>query len=249
MDVSCIILAKNEAEIISECFKSLQLLNSPEIILLNDYSSDETGEIAKRYKTKIYDFKIDDFSTARNFAAEKAIGKWLLYIDADERLSSELAEKINQTVSKREGIAAYEITRVNHYLGKCWPKTEKLVRLIRKEALEKWTGQVHETPSIKGKVSQLSGNLFHYTHRNLNEMIENTLKWSKIEAELRFQNQHPPIIWWRLPRVMLPTFWDYYIRQGGWKVGTVGLIESIYQAFSIFITYARLWEMQNLTKK
>jgi len=248
MDITCIVLARNEAEVIEDCFKSLQLLKSPETILLNDYSSDDTVEIAKRYKAKIYDFKIDDFSNARNFAAEKAIGKWLLYIDADERLSSELAEEINQTVSKRETIPAYEITRVNYYLGQRWPKTEKLVRFIRKEALEKWTGQVHETPTINGKVRQLSGNLFHYTHRNLNEMIENTLKWSKIEAELRYNAHHPAITWWRIPRVMLPTFFDYYFKQGGWKLKSVGLIESIYQTFSIFITYARLWEMQQPKK-
>ena len=54
--------------------------------------------------------------------------------------------------------------------------------------------------------------------------------------------------WWRFPRVMYTSFFDYYIRQGGWKIGTVGLIESMYQSFSIFITYARLWEMQQEKK-
>jgi len=54
--------------------------------------------------------------------------------------------------------------------------------------------------------------------------------------------------WWRFPRVMLTAFFDSYIRQGGWKIGTAGLIESMYQSFSIFVTYARLWEMQEKLK-
>ncbi len=245
MDVSCIVLAKNEAEVLHNCLKSLQSLNSSEIILIDDQSSDATVEIAKKYQAKIFDHQIKSFAEARNFAAEKAAGTWLLYIDADERLSPELAAEINQVLKQQVAkFSAYELIRINYYLGKRWPKTERIVRFIIKEALENWIGDVHETPQINGKIGQLSGRLLHDTHRNLNEMISNTLKWSQIEAKLRLDQNHPPVVWWRLPRVMLPTFWDYYIKQGGWRVGTVGLIESIYQAFSIFITYARLWEMQ-----
>ena len=79
-------------------------------------------------------------------------------------------------------------------------------------------------------------------------MVNKTLAWSKIDAELRFKSGHPRMTWWRFPRVMLTAFFDSYIKQGGWKVGTIGLIESLYQSYSIFITYARLWEMQNKLK-
>ncbi len=75
-------------------------------------------------------------------------------------------------------------------------------------------------------------------------MVDNTLVWSEIEANLRLATGHPPVTWWRIPRVMTTTFFDYYVFQNGWRIGTVGLIESMYQAFSTFITYARLWEMQ-----
>jgi len=75
-------------------------------------------------------------------------------------------------------------------------------------------------------------------------MVDKTLGWSKTEAELRFDSNHPKITWWRFPRVMISAFVNSYIIQGGWRVGTAGLVESIYQAFSIFITYARLWEKQ-----
>jgi hypothetical protein len=76
-------------------------------------------------------------------------------------------------------------------------------------------------------------------------MIAKTNEWSEIEAQLRFNNDHPIISWWRIFRVMLTAFWQSYVKQSGWKAGTVGLIESIYQAFSMFVTYSKLWEMQN----
>jgi hypothetical protein len=75
-------------------------------------------------------------------------------------------------------------------------------------------------------------------------MVEKTNKWSVIEARLRFDAGHPPVVWWRFPRVMLQAFSNSYITQGGWKAGAVGLMESMFQAFSIFITYAKLWELQ-----
>ena len=79
-------------------------------------------------------------------------------------------------------------------------------------------------------------------------MLDKTIEWSKVEAETRFQMNHPKMTWWRFPRVMITAFLDSYFRQGGYKIGVAGLIESVYQAFSIFVTYARLWELQQKKK-
>ena len=59
------------------------------------------------------------------------------------------------------------------------------------------------------------------------EMVENTIVWSEIEARLRFNAKHPLVTWWRIPRVMLPVFWNYYITQGGWRVGTGNLLHLV----------------------
>jgi hypothetical protein len=65
-----------------------------------------------------------------------------------------------------------------------------------------------------------------------------------MEANLRIQANHPKMSWWRFFRVMFTAFYGSYIKQEGWRAGTAGLVESIYQAFSMFITYAKLWEKQ-----
>ena len=120
-----------------------------------------------------------------------------------------------------------------------------MTRLMKKEALIGWHGQLHETPHVRGNVYTFKNPLLHYTHDNLTQMVSKTNEWSEIEAQLRYQNNHPHIVGWRLIRVMITAFFQSYIREGGWKCKTVGVVESIYQSFSMFITYAKLWEKQN----
>lgn len=245
MLLSVVILAKNEAEMIGDCLDSLTALGAGEVIVIDDQSSDDTATTARYKKAKVLSHPKKNFSEAREYGAVRSNGEWILYIDADERISSELARDIRDAISKGgTAVSGYRLRRVNFYLGVRWPKEEWITRLVRKSELRGWQGEVHETAQVSGSVLSLPSPLYHHTHRSLNEMVENTLVWSQIEARLRFAAHHPPVFWWHIFRMMMTVFGDYYISQGGWKVGTVGLIESIYQAFSIFITYARLWELQ-----
>lgn len=244
--VSVLILTKNEEEKIEECLESVRQL-ADEIIVVDAESSDKTVEIGKSLGAKVFTHPFVDFARQRNFALTKAVGDWAFYLDADERVTPELVSSIKYQVSsnKKDEVSAYKIRRKNYYFGKHeWPYIERLERFFRKDHLKGWQGELHESPVVEGKIGELDGFLLHYTHRDLSSMIRKTLEWSKVEAELRFKAGHPPMTWWRFPRVMIGEFLNYYVRQRGFKAGTMGLIESLYQAFSIFITYARLWEMQ-----
>ena len=157
-----------------------------------------------------------------------------------QKIASSPAER-----GSRNDAVAYKISRQNFYLGNHpWPKIEKLERLFEKSSLTEWYGTLHESPKVEGKIGDMDGLLLHYTHRDLSSMLAKTIIWSDAEARLRFDAHHPPMTWWRFPRVMLTAFWDSYIKQQGFKAGSMGLIESLYQAFSIFVTYAKLWELQ-----
>lgn len=245
MKISGVVIAKNEENMIVDCLDSLSFCD--EIIMIDNGSEDRTIDIAKRMGAKVFSFETRDFSKLRNFGLAKTKGDWILYADADERVTKELALSIKYQILsvKKNMFSAFRIQRKDFYFGNYeWPYIENIERLFRKDSLKGWKGMLHESPIIDGKVGILEGFLNHYTHRDLTSMLEKTIKWSKIEAELRFQSGHPSMSWWRFPRVMLTAFLDSYLKQKGWKVGTVGLIESIYQSFSIFITYARLWELQ-----
>lgn len=249
--VSAIILAKNEEARIEACIKSVSWVD--EVIVMDNESTDGTRKAALRLGAKIIEQPAKDFSSLRNSGKDAASGEWLLYVDADEVVSQELQEEIAGVISRsreagsrsaRQPSVGYEIRRKNYYLGHPWPGDEYILRLMRKSALVAWYGALHETARVKGEIGRLDAPLIHNTHRTLEEMVAKTNVWSETETQLRHDANHPPVVWWRLLRVMTTAFWGSFIRQGGWKAGTVGWIESIYQAFSMFVTYAKLWEKQ-----
>lgn len=244
--ISAVVLAKNEGARIGTCLDSLSFAD--EIVVADNGSTDETVNIAVKKGAVVKTNKTSDFATLRNDAAKAAHGTWILYVDADESVNPVLASHIQEAISSNE-FAGFELHRKNYYLGRLWPKGEWMLRLFQKDALKRWEGKLHETAIIEGKVNRLEGDLLHDTHRTLSEMVKKTNDWSDIEADLRFKVNHPQISWWRILRVIFTGFWDSYIKQGGWQVGTVGVIESMYQGFSMFITYAKLWEMQEASQK
>lgn len=239
-----IIIAKNEEEMIADCIDTLDFCD--EIILIDNGSTDRTREIAKHLGVKIYEDTRTSFADRRNFGREKAKGKWILYVDVDERIPKELAEEITEKISRKDAeFVAYEIPRRDYrYGGVKWEYVGYFARLFEKKHLLEWYGDLHESSKIDGKTGRLLAEMKHFTHRDLHQMLEKTIQWSDIEATLRFDAHHPRMTWWRFPRVMLHAFIDSYIHEKGYRSGTAGLIEGIYQAYSMFITYARLWEMQ-----
>jgi glycosyltransferase involved in cell wall biosynthesis len=240
--ISVIILAKNEEERIAECIKSVHWAH--EVLVVDNGSTDDTIAIAKTLRSKVIERLGTNFSELREYGAKETGGTWLLYLDADERITEKLKIEILKQV-QNDKYAGYYISRRNFYLGREWPARDKMVRLIKKDALISWSGKLHEHPQIQGIIGELKEPLIHLTHRTLFEMVEKTNDWSDIEADLRIKANHPRMAAWRFIRVMVSAFWRSYIKEGGWKSGVVGWIESIYQSFSMFITYAKLWERQN----
>jgi glycosyltransferase involved in cell wall biosynthesis len=234
---------------IGDCLKSVSFCD--EIILIDSGSIDKTVKIATDEGAKVFKEESNDFSEKRNLGLEKAHGDWILYVDADERISKELKESITTLLdySPSGTPGVFRLKRKNYYLGNHpWPKIEKMERLFKRTVIKGWEGALHESPKTTGNTGELDGYLIHYTHRDITKMVEKTNQWSETEAELRIKHHHPQMSWWRFPRVMLSAFADSYFKQGGWRVGTAGFVESMYQAFSSFITYAKLWELQQEKK-
>lgn len=254
MKLSVIVIAKNEERLIADCLKSAK--EADELILVDSGSIDHTCQIAKRLGAKVIYVPTEklEFARWRNIGLKNASGDWFFYLDADERMTPNLMAEIRQVMkSSQEKFAAYEIPRRNFYLGRemhfggAWPDYVK--RLFRKGGLKGWQRDLHEDPLVTGEFGKLKEPLIHVTHRDLASMLEKTRCWSEIEAKLFLEANHPPVAWWRFFRIMLTEFWLRAIRLQGWRDGTPGWIEIIYQMFSRFITYARLWEMQEINQK
>lgn len=242
MGLTAIILTKNEEDVIEGAIKSVQFAD--EIIVVDSFSTDETQNIARKYNAIIFEDEFKDYASERNFAKEKAQNDWILYLDADERVTTALQKEIKEIIASVNQYPAFFVWRENYYLGKKWPTNDRIQRLFEKDKLISWQGVLHETPKIDGELGILKEHIIHLTHRDILSMLRKTVQWSEHEASLRFSADHPEMSGWRFIRVMLTEFLNYFVKQKGYKNGIEGLIESTFQSFSIFITYARLWEMQ-----
>lgn len=242
--LSVIILSKNvEAEIIP-ALKSAQFAD--EIIIVDTGSTDKTLEVSKPFVTKIVKTSsTQNFARWRNEGASAATSEWLLYLDSDERIPKKLSQEILATINESLH-DAYTISRFEVFLGKHlehWPDS-RVLRLMKKTSLIRWVGKLHEQPKIKGTIGELKHQMVHLSHKNINEKVLNTLNWAKIEASLLLKANHPSVKGWRLFRIIFTEFFQRFFKQGLWKDGTEGAIESIYQSFSRFLTYVHLWQLQ-----
>ena len=246
MTISALVLTKNEEEMIKDCLK--QLTFADEIVIVDQDSVDNTLKIARKYTDRIFKSTANDFAQNRNTLKDKAKSKWLLYVDADERLPQELIREIKIAISKND-FSAFYIPRKNYVLGKWvryggwWP--DYAPRLFKKSKLEKWEGVVHESPVISGKISYLKTPIEHLSARSMSQMFLKSIKWAKIEADLFLKHGHRQVGITSILKLSAFEFVRRYIFKLGFLDGVVGLIEGIYQSLHQAMVLTYLWEAQN----
>ena len=243
--ISIIIITKNEQSRIKVCLESVKWAD--EIILADNGSTDKTKQIAREYTNKIFEFENLDFAALRNKAFEKAKSDWVLYIDADERILNPLKDEIESLVTFHD-CSAYAISRRNIIFGSevnYGPyKNDWVIRLFKKADFKEWSGKVHEQPTFNGKLGYLKNQLLHLTHRDVDQIVLKSLEWSKIEAQLRFEANHPKMSASRFIKVFFSEIFNQGIKRKGFFGGGVGVMDSLLQAFSTLMTYIRLWQLQ-----
>ena len=246
--LSVIIITKNEEEMIGDCLESVKWAD--EIVVVDSGSSDKTCQIAQKYRARIFKAEGGNFSRWRNLGAKEATNDWLFYVDADERVPSLLKREMETEIEKKEQVfSAFAVPRKNIRLGRemlfgGW-RPDYVLRLIEKKKLKGWKGKLHEQPRIEGKIGRLENALVHFSHRgSIEHKFANTINWSKTEARLFAKASHPPMNMNRFVSAMWREFFKRMVRKQAWRDGREGAIEAMYQVFSIFITYARLWELQ-----
>lgn len=242
---SVVILTKNEESRLRGCLESAKWAD--EIIIIDSGSTDKTLEIAKKYTGKIFTTKEADFSVRRNLGFEKSKGDWVLYLDSDERILSPLREEIVR-ITQNSDKSAFALSRINIIFGKkvnYGPyKKDWIIRLLKRDKFETWIGRVHEYAKFKGELGYSKNSLLHLTHRDIDQFVSKSLEWSKIDAKLRLEANHPKMTAWRFLRIYVTETINQLFKRKGILGGTIGVIDSILQAFSLYITYVRLWQLQ-----
>jgi len=241
--ISVVILTKNEENNIAACLDSLAWCD--EKIVIDDHSSDKTVEIAKEKGAIVYTRILgDNFSDQRNYGIEKAQGDWILYIDADERVSSALWYEIMQHTSESiDDANGYYIKRQDTMWGKVLKHGEVgnivLLRLAKKNT-GKWEGRVHEQWKVRGKTTLLKNPLDHYPHPTVAEFLREINYYTDIRAEeLHKKNIKSSL----LSIIIYPKskFILNYFFKRGFEDGLAGFVFAMMMSLHSFLVRSKLW--------
>lgn len=245
MKISAVVITRNEQEMIGACLDSVAWAD--EVLVIDNGSVDKTAETARKKGVRVLNFENDDFSAVRNFGMKEANGDWVFYVDSDERVLKSLREEITAKLQDTH-FSAFAISRKNIIFGQKVSygpyKKDWMIRLFKKDKFETWVGKVHEYGKFKGDLGYANNSLLHLTHRGLDHFVSKALEWSKIDAKLRFDAGHPKMTKLRFLRILSTQSYEELIKRRGLFGGTVGIVDSVLQIFSFYMTYVRLWQMQ-----
>ncbi len=243
--ISAIIITKNEELMLANCLEALQWCS--EIIVVDSDSEDQTVGIAERAGAKVIASQTHSFSEKRNIGKEAASSEWVFYIDADERVTPRLAKEILvQTETSTANALVFH--RQNMMYGKVFQsggwQSEFITRVFRLSALEKWQGDIHESPVFTGESVQLHSSLVHLTHRNTVDGLLKSASWTPIEARLLYESSVAPVSFMTLLRKGSMEFFRRAVLKKGYQDGLEGLIEALVQAINRILVYIQVWELQ-----
>ncbi|MBL7196674.1 MAG: glycosyltransferase family 2 protein [Candidatus Omnitrophica bacterium] len=249
--LSVIIITRNEENNIRDCLELVKWAD--EIVLIDQTSTDKTLEIARRYTDKIFITENKgSCDPDRMFAISKTSNEWILYIDADERISDDLRNEIISLLgSSEDKFDAYYMPRKTFFLGK-WIKGcgwyGSLIRLFKKGKVV-FSGKIHQDGQPLGSAGYLKGHILHYSYRDLTEYFEKFNRYTSIMAEEEYKkglrvgkSNFLPLFLIRPAYVMLRK----YFWQKGFKEGFAGFFISFSAALGIFVSYAKVWEKQRV---
>lgn len=256
MKLSVTIITLNEEKDLPRCLESVKNL-ADEIIVVDSGSTDKTVNIANKFGAKVYFRKFDNYASQKNYAATKTTGDWILSIDADEEISSELETEIESRINKQKtvtygtkeaDIVAYSIPRKNIIFGKFIKHTRWQPELDRHVWLWKrgsgvWRGDVHEEFVVKGKIGKLTNHKIHYQYNSVSEFLDMINRYSDIQS-FQMNKQGIKFSFYQLFTQTLYNFFVRYFYRLGFLDGFYGFILSFLMSFYHFVLWVKLWHIQ-----
>lgn len=249
MKITATIITFNEEHNIAEALESLSWAD--EIIVVDSESTDNTVDIARRFTDRSFIRPWPGYSAQKNFAADQALNEWIFSLDADERVSPELAAAIQQLkLNDTAGPAAFEMPRLTFYLGRWikhsgWHPDYKLRLYDRRRAA--WKGDyVHETLEVNGKLERIKGDILHYTVRDASEHHSRMNRYTTLAAEQLFsQGKRASLASMLLSPAAV--FFRSYVFKLGFLDGVPGLAIARFAAHYELLKKLKLWERTQRT--
>jgi len=241
--LSVTIIVWNEEERLRACLESVAWAD--EIVVIDAESTDKTAALAREFTDRVWVRPWPGFALQKNFALAQATGEWILSLDADERVTPELGERIRAILAAGGPADGYAIPRRNIFWG-AWVRHGGLypdhqLRLFRRGAGRFVDDAVHESVQVDGRVDILAEAMLHQSYRDLEDFVRRSNRYSTLAAQdwIR-RGRHVSV----LALIMKPLgrFLSMYIVKRGFLDGWRGLVLAVLYAEYVFLRMAKAWE-------
>ena len=245
--LSVAMIVKNEAQDLAKCLETVQGWVN-EIIVLDSGSSDETVQIAESFGAKVYvNSDWQGFGKQRRLAQQYVTSDYVLWLDADERVTPELKQSILQAVEKDDKNTVYQVSRLSEVFGKqirhsgWYP--DYVVRLYRTDFAQYGEELVHEKVHYPkhATVKKLSGDLLHFTYKDIHHYLVKSASYAKAWAVQRANAGKKASLLDGVTHA-IGCFVKMYLLKAGFLDGKQGFLLAILSAHPTFVKYADLWD-------
>jgi glycosyltransferase involved in cell wall biosynthesis len=242
--VTATIITLNESAHIEAALQSVAWAD--EIVVVDAHSTDDTVEKARRFTDRVIVRDWAGYIDQKNYAASIATYDWIFSLDADERVTPELAAEIKALIASEPPRAGYRVPRVSHYLGRWIRSTDWYpdyqLRLYDRRRAE-WAGRyVHESVQAEGEVGRLRADLQHYPYRDVSHHLQTIDKYSSLAARQMHEDGRRTG-WLSMIVHGDAAFLRSYFLRGGFRDGVPGLIVSVLNTFYVMLKFVKLWEL------
>jgi glycosyltransferase involved in cell wall biosynthesis len=244
--LSAIVIAKDEEKNIGACLESLAFADET-VVLVDAESRDNTRAVAEASGARVFVQEWKGYAETKQIAVSKASGGWILWVDADERVTPELAEEIRRTLAGRPDRAAYRVKRKAFFLGK-WIRhggwyPGRVARLFKKDKGRFNGAEVHEGLVVEGGTGDLNSALLHYTDDSLEQYFRKFNAYTGLAA-LDMSRRGKAFKTADLFFRPFHMFLKMYVFQLGFLDGMEGFVLAVLSAQYAMVKYAKLWELR-----
>ena len=245
--LAVIVITLNEERHIGECLASVEWAD--EIVVVDSFSKDRTVEIARQYTDKVISMGFKGYSENKNIALENTTCDWILWLDADERVTPELGSEIRALLAGHPEHYGYEMGRRAYFLGKwikhCGWYPGYVMRLFRRDSGVFNDQLVHEGVDLQGSKGRLQHDLLHFTDESLEHYFLKFNRYTTLAAQEQAERGKRSGIFKILFRP-LHTFFKMYILKLGFMDGVQGFILCALSAGYVAVKYAKTWELHHV---
>jgi len=253
MKLSSVIIAKDEEHNIQRCIKSQQEIIDDIVVLVDSRTTDSTFELASLLpNVNVEEVEWKGYGAAKNYALSKTKYDWVLWIDADEELTEELKNELQDFKTKEPRFKSYEISRRAFFIGK-WIKhsgwyPSRVTRLFNKNYASFNEKAVHENLIVEGATGTLKNDLNHYTDPSIEHYFNKFNNYTTLAAKDLFESGRAATLSDIIIRPVF-LFVKMYIFKRGCLDGLHGIMLAVFSSVYVFTKYCKLWELNKTDKQ